>query len=152
MEIVKKANPESVDAIHRDFCPVEYRDMDLSAVECFTLGLGHLKGSHRVAVVYAVDRNDANKLVHLAKVLGPATGGSMVSVPCGGEVEWAQVEDCLLWRAEELQKRAADKAIRVTELQRAINKQLPDIADNMEKQKVGRSSFGYGGHLQRIAT
>lgn len=153
MEIITKANPQSLDEIEKNFRPVEYRESDLSPVECAVLGLGvGLRGFQRVAIVYYVDRNDANKMGHLAKVLGPGTGGTKVCIPCGNEVEWAWIQECMEARVETLQRRAIARAQRLIELQGAINSQLPDIADNMEKTRRGHSTFGGGGFVQRVSS
>ena len=148
-----KANPHSLDEIERGYKPVEYRESDLSPVEMMALGLGiGYRNFMRVAVVYAVDKNDANKLIHLCKVLGPATGGTKVSVPCGGAVEWAQVQECMEYRTEMLGRRELAKTERLLALQGAIDTQLPDIADQMEKQSRGHSTFGEHGFLQRASS
>lgn len=151
MEIVRKANPQSLDELERNSTFTEYREMDLSPFECMTMGLGVPTGYQRVAVVYAVDRNDANKMYHIAKVLGPATGTNRVSVPANGNVEWAWVQEMVEMRASQLNEKIAARAIRLHDLQKSINTQLPDIADNMEKVKRGHSTFGEHGFIQRVS-
>lgn len=152
VEIIRKATPQTLDEIERSFKPIEYREGDYSGAECAGFGFPvGLLGRFRVGVVFAVDREDANKITHIAKILGPATGGQNLTIPMGGNVEWAWVQEAIEWRQSTMAQRAIDRALRVKDLQDAFNKQLPDVADNMMKQKAGKSTFGHGGKLQRIS-
>ena len=153
MEIIRKATPQTLDELERGFKPIEYRESDLNGLECLSLGLRvGLMGSFRVAVVYAVSNEDANKIVHIAKVLGPGTGERMLSVPCGGAVEWAWVQEAMEYRQTTLQERRIAKALRLQEWQTNMNRQLAEVAENLTKKKVGRSTFGSAGKLQRTSS
>ena len=152
MEIIRKSDPKTMDDISRGFIPIEVREGDVSGIEAMTLGLPcGFSGRFRVLVVYAHSLADVDKFVHVAKLLGPATGDPNLSIPCEKANDWAWVQDYMESRHETLERRAIDRALRMRGLQDQINRQLPDIADNMTKQKVGKSTFGYGGHMQRTA-
>jgi hypothetical protein len=153
MEIIQKATPETLDELERGFKPIEYREGDYTGLQCYTLGLQlGISGRFRVAVVYAVSNVDANKIVHIAKVLGPGTGEPMLSVPCGGNVEWAWVQEAMEYRRSTLHERRIKRALRVQEWQANMNRQLIDVADNLDKKKRGLSTFGEAGKLQRTSS
>ena len=151
VEIIREADPRSLDEVQRNFRPMEVREFDATGIECIQLGLrpANAGGTYRVMVAYYVSKLDANKRGHLAKVLGGATGGSVTTIPCGGEVDWAWIQDMMLARVETIQRRAREREERLRLRQLALPNQLTDIVHEMEAQKVGRTTHGYGGFIQR---
>lgn len=150
VEIILKGDPQNLDDVEKNFRPIEVREFDATELECLRLGIAvsHV-GSFRVLVAYYVSRVDANKRGHLAKILGDATGAALVTIPCGGDVDWSYVQDIMESRVETIKRRAAERRERLRLRQEALGAQLADVAYEMEQQKKGASTFGYGGAIQR---
>lgn len=157
VEIISKADPLAVEDIPRDFIPDEVREWDLNAIQAITLGLdpNTVTGlvqrgwtSFRVMSVYAVSRVDANKIKVLRAIVGPGLGEQPVVL---APVDWAWVQDYRNARGETLKRRAAARAQRLPELQRAMEEGLVREAHEQAARKVGRSTFGPGGNTQRVS-
>ena len=153
LTIVQRGDPGNLDDLPRHFKPIEMREMELGTSEAFAIGVipPTITGRHRVMVVYAVSNVDANKMIHLGKYIGPATGRPGISILLGGEDDWGHAQDIMEARVETVRRREIESAMRRLDLQKVIDTQLPDIADDMEKTKKGHSTFGQGGHLQRVS-
>lgn len=153
LTIIQRGDTADLHELPRHYKPVEVREMEVSTMEAFSLGvqLPSLEGRHRVMVVYGVSKVNANNMTHLAKYLGPATGKPGLSIILGEEDDWGHAQDIMESRVETIARREIESALRREALQRSINTQLPDIADDMEKKKKGLSSFGALGKLQRVS-
>ena len=150
LTIIQRGDPQEVQSLQRDFKPLDVYEGDMTGLACQAAGFrtSHT-GSYRVMVVEAVSRLDANQTRQIGLVIGAATGAPILHIPCGNHVEWAQIQEVLEARQEKLQRREAARIQRLAARQSALTGQLVDIADNMTKQKLGLSTFGATGKLQR---
>ena len=149
--IIQKGDPGTLDEVPRHYKPVEYREYDCSTMEAFALGLTvNPGGRHRVGVLYGISKTD-DRMIHLAKYIGQATGQLAMSILLGAEDDWGHAQDIMEARVETVRRREVEAMMRKMALQTEINRQLPDIADDMEKKKKGLSSFGEYGFLQRVS-
>ena len=153
LQIITRGDPHTLDEVTRDFRPDSIYEMDASAMECVAIGLNvsFTSGRHRVVVCIAVSRVDANRKRNLAKDLGPATGEPMAIWPMGGHEDMAWFYDSCATRREKLERRRIDKVLRVQNWQQRMEKQLIDMADNLERKQRGSSSFGPLGKMQRTS-
>lgn len=154
LQIITRGDPHTLDEVTRDFRPEAVYEMDATAMECVAIGLNVAfnSGRHRVVVCVAVSRVDANRKRNLAKDLGPATGDPMAVWAMGGQEDMAWFYDAALSRREKLERRRIGKVLRVQQWQERMNKQLFDMADNLEKKQSGSSSFGPLGKMQRVSS
>jgi hypothetical protein len=81
--------------------------------------------------------------------LGMATREEPFAMPCDGEVEMSQALELFAWAKRASAERTARTALIKPERDRAFLNGIADVADDMVKRKLGLSTFGRGGKLQR---
>lgn len=143
--LVQKASIGDIDSLTRDFKVWRVWEMDASAWECRAIGLDVPSGRFRVMVVGFVDRNDANHMRKITKVLGPASGQMSLVIPCDdSDTEWAQIVDLMAYRAQKLTARIKARDTRLQANQVRWNREITELAYELMARKAGKSTFGAG--------
>jgi hypothetical protein len=105
----------------------------------------------RVRIIRFVHKEE-DRIKALVWDLGPPTGEDDVLIPVGEATDLAHVMDLIeAHYAERMPRIKAERAARAPDRDRKFREGLINLAEEMEKQLRGASTFGYGGKVQREA-
>ncbi len=148
VEIIRRNDPLIAEELKRDFRPFEIWEGNAAVT---VVGEDHrLRVVHRRRrVIRYISTLDGEKARDIITDLGPATAQEAFVLPCDGEVELCHALELIEWAKRSSAERAArNKAIK-PERDRAFLEGLADTADDWTKRKLGRSTYGPGGKIQR---
>jgi len=132
----------------RDFRPWEVVERD-EFVTRVGEDLVIRREKRRVRIIRFVHKGE-DRIKSLVWDLGPPTGDDDVIIPVAEATDLAHVMDIIeAHYAERMPRLRAERERRAPERERRFREGLANLAEEMEKQLRGASTFGYGGHVQR---
>ena len=147
IEIIRMRDPMEEEELKRDFRPVEIMECNYPRVTVGDDGRKRIL-QRRIRMIRFINL-EQTRVRELITDLGPATREEPFAMPCDGEVEMSQALELFAWAKRASAERTVRTALIKPERDRAFLNGIADVADDMVKRKLGLSTFGRGGKLQR---
>jgi hypothetical protein len=141
-------DPVMEEELKRDFRPFEIVECNMPRVHVGSDGRKRIL-QRRIRMVRFVNI-EQTRVREIITDLGPASNEQPFAMPCDGQVEMAQALELFGWAKRASEERRARSELIKPERDRAFLNGIADVADEWTKRKLGLSTFGPGGKLQRV--